>query len=128
MIDLKATIDEMRQRGLDDSTIVDALACVREVAPVVVPARSAAAERQQRYRRNLDVGPEEWAKIRAEVFDRDGYLCVYCGADVSGSPQCDHVLPLQLGGSSAIDNLATSCKGCNSSKAGLLLADWEGRP
>ncbi len=47
MIDLRATIEEMREQGMDDASIVRALACVREVP---MNTRSTGAIRQQRYR------------------------------------------------------------------------------
>lgn len=64
----------------------------------------------------LDVPAREWQRLRRETFERDGYKCVYCGADVLADPHCDHVLALARGGISVLENLATSCKRCNSSK------------
>jgi 5-methylcytosine-specific restriction endonuclease McrA len=77
-------------------------------------------------RRRLDVGISEWLSLREEVFQRDGFRCVYCGAP-DDDPQCDHVLPLIHGGVSILSNLATACRPCNSSKGGKLLSDWRGR-
>ena len=37
----------------------------------------------------------------------------------------DHIVPLARGGRSTKDNLATSCKECNTKKKTLLLIEWE---
>jgi hypothetical protein len=62
------------------------------------------------------------AKKRA-AFDRDGWMCVVCGAR-SGEPQVDdpdktvvltagHVLSADYGGSADIRNIRTECSSCN---------------
>lgn len=109
---------------MDDASIVAALSCLR-LETVTAPQLTARQLRNKRYYRRLDVSLTEWHGLRQRVFKRDGYRCVYCGRDVSANPQCDHVEPLVLGGSSDIANLATSCKRCNSSKSGLSLEDWK---
>ena len=65
----------------------------------------------------------EWAALRAAVFERDGFVCQYCGAE-GARLECDHIVPVCKGGSSELDNLTTACKPCNRSKAGKLLEDW----
>lgn len=50
--------------------------------------------------------------IQAEVFQRDGYRCRYCGS-TDGPFELDHVYPEARGGSTTTDNLVVSCKGCN---------------
>jgi 5-methylcytosine-specific restriction endonuclease McrA len=58
------------------------------------------------------------------VFERDGYVCRYCGVttrlDVADNhPQratVDHVTPVCLGGSHDLDNLTTACWDCNNKK------------
>ena len=54
------------------------------------------------------------AKVREEVFARDGNACLKCGALESLS--LDHIQPLGLGGDNSINNLQTLCTSCNSSK------------
>lgn len=54
------------------------------------------------------------AKVRDEVFARDGNACLKCGATESLS--LDHIQPLGSGGDNSIDNLQTLCTSCNSSK------------
>jgi hypothetical protein len=72
--------------------------------------------------REWDVSDGEWQTLRAAVFKRDGYRCVYCG-----SPErlaCDHVTPLSRGGPSVMENLATACTACNCAKGARTLAEW----
>lgn len=56
--------------------------------------------------------------VRFEVFKRDRFTCLYCGAH---PPQVklhvDHVIAVANGGSNDIDNLATSCDSCNLGKS-----------
>jgi hypothetical protein len=51
---------------------------------------------------------------RIEVFTRDGFACVECGA--SERLQLDHRYPWSRGGSDDPSNLQTLCGSCNSSK------------
>lgn len=48
--------------------------------------------------------------------------CLYCG---SPSESIDHIIPLALGGTHSIGNLAPSCKPCNLSKGSKFLAQWK---
>ena len=55
-----------------------------------------------------------------QVFQRDGFTCVYCGFDGNGFAQwrqlsVDHLRPASDGGTDASDNLVTACNFCNSS-------------
>jgi 5-methylcytosine-specific restriction endonuclease McrA len=52
--------------------------------------------------------------LRAAVFERDGYACVYCGSQ--DYLQCDHVEPVSKGGPTTLENLATACRVCNARK------------
>lgn len=91
-------------------------------ASLVSTAQPEVREPQGRTSSSFDA--KAWNRLRHRVFERDNYRCVYCGTDVTDKPQCDHVIPLIQGGSSAIDNLATACKRCNSSKAGRRPEEW----
>lgn len=55
--------------------------------------------------------------IRFDVFKRDDFTCVYCGAK---SPDvtlhCDHKVAVANGGSDDVSNLVTSCSDCNYGK------------
>lgn len=60
------------------------------------------------------------------VTDRDvrklwNQPCIYCGAKAE---HIDHVLPLYLGGTHSIGNLAPACAPCNLSKGKKLLSEW----
>lgn len=56
-----------------------------------------------------------WRAVRRQVFERDGYRCRNCGR--AGRLECDHVLPLKLGGDPwALDNLQTLCRACHIEK------------
>lgn len=62
-------------------------------------------------------------KTRFDVFKRDGFKCVYCGATPSESVllEVDHIHPVAEGGTNDQDNLVTACCDCNRGKgAGLL--------
>ncbi len=53
------------------------------------------------------------------VFQRDGFVCVYCGFDGNGFHQwrqlsVDHLRPADAGGTDSSDNLVTACNFCNS--------------
>lgn len=87
---------------------------ILQIAETLAPAfgRSAAAERQARYRaRGGGKIPEE---MRQAVFDRDGWVCLDCGAE--DNLCCDHVVPVAKGGETDFENLQTLCIPCNSRK------------
>ena len=76
--------------------------------------------------RVLDIKSTDWESIRLVVFERDRYICRYCGS-ATESPECDHIHPLSRGGKSVIDNLATACLPCNRSKGSKTLGEWRDR-
>lgn len=56
-------------------------------------------------------------KTRFEVFKRDGFRCMYCGAHPpSVLLVVDHVVPVAGGGVNDMDNLVTACEPCNQGK------------
>jgi 5-methylcytosine-specific restriction endonuclease McrA len=59
--------------------------------------------------------------IRAEVFERDDYGCVLCGAE--DFLTLDHVFPWSQGGEDTADNLRVLCRRCNSSKGARIRAE-----
>ncbi len=65
----------------------------------------------------------EWQALRSRVFERDGYLCAYCGKPTT-NPHCDHVIPVSRGGTNDADNLVTACARCNLSKGNKRLGEW----
>jgi hypothetical protein len=71
----------------------------------------------------IDNPPYPGRAIRKQVYERDNFLCLYCGEDLSKEPRkicLDHVIPITMNGSNRMDNLATACKKCNAKKAGKL--------
>lgn len=54
---------------------------------------------------------------RNEIFERDGYRCVYCGERFPAEElTIDHVQPRVRGGDRSEGNLVTACRGCNTLK------------
>jgi len=55
---------------------------------------------------------------RANVYQRDGYRCQYCGHKFPlNALSYDHVVPRAAGGTTSWTNIVTACKACNSRKA-----------
>lgn len=67
--------------------------------------------------------PVDWLATRLRIFERDGYVCQYCG-NVGLKLECDHVIPVSRGGSDEDDNLLTACQHCNRSKTDKLPSEW----
>jgi len=63
-------------------------------------------------------------KLRFEVFKRDHFTCVYCGAKAPDVLlQIDHIEPVSKGGKTELLNLVTCCQACNSGKGARRLSD-----
>lgn len=60
---------------------------------------------------------------RENVYKRDGYECVYCGASRKRDLTIDHVVPKSKGGKDSWENLVTACKSCNHMKSDLSLEE-----
>jgi 5-methylcytosine-specific restriction endonuclease McrA len=54
---------------------------------------------------------------RREIFQRDGWQCVYCGRQTRDLT-LDHVIPRHRGGPHTWENLVAACRTCNHRKAG----------
>lgn len=62
-------------------------------------------------------------RTRFEVFKRDEFACVYCGAHPPNVIlHVDHIHPVAEGGTDDIDNLITACAPCNLGKGAELLS------
>lgn len=72
----------------------------------------------------LDVATTEWGRLRKAVFERDRFVCQWCGEPDLADPHCDHVIARSLGGLSTLDNLVTSYRPCNVSKGAKPLDIW----
>ena len=58
---------------------------------------------------------------RRAVFERDKYVCQYCGKEFREPDlNLDHVIPRDYGGKTTWENIVTSCIRCNSRKANRL--------
>jgi 5-methylcytosine-specific restriction endonuclease McrA len=54
---------------------------------------------------------------RKNIFTRDGFRCLYCGAKAPRvTLELEHIFPKSRGGSSAWDNVCASCHACNQKK------------
>lgn len=63
-------------------------------------------------------------KTRFEVFKRDSFKCMYCGAHPPAVVlEVDHIKPVAEGGTNRMDNLVTSCFSCNRGKGATSLQD-----
>ena len=60
--------------------------------------------------------------IRHEVFKRDGYRCVECGASKNDGAtlHVDHKIPVSKGGTDELSNLQTLCSECNLNKSDVI--------
>ena len=60
--------------------------------------------------------------LRHEVFKRDNYTCVECGArkEDGATLHVDHKIPVSKGGTDELDNLQTLCSDCNLNKSDVI--------
>jgi 5-methylcytosine-specific restriction endonuclease McrA len=62
---------------------------------------------------------------RNQIFERDGYQCVYCGEQFPPDElTLDHVQPRVHGGDRSEGNLVTACMGCNTLKGHQRLSHF----
>lgn len=122
------TVAEALESGENVQSIavmIDALReteCTNEQLAAIVMAWAEAALKARNKRKARSRDLRGWAKLRAAVFERDGYACTYCGdtADLA----CDHILPVSRGGGNEMENLTTACRTCNSSKGAKTPEEW----
>lgn len=67
-----------------------------------------------RLHRYINLPYKKVALSRQNIFKRDGYNCVYCGAGEHLT--LDHVVPRSKGGRDSWHNLVTACQKCNTEK------------
>ena len=66
------------------------------------------------------IKPSEYPNFtRFNVFLRDKFTCLYCGANKNLT--FDHVVPKSKGGQTSWENVASACSTCNVKKGGKLL-------
>lgn len=68
------------------------------------------------FREHLKVNPRfPSAKLKAQIYERDGYKCTKCGAT---EELCiDHVIPWSKYGKTVMENLVVLCGSCNRKKS-----------
>ena len=73
-------------------------------------------KKKQRKRTHIPRG------LRHEVFKRDNYTCVECGARKSDGAtlHVDHKIPVSKGGTDELSNLQTLCSDCNLNKSDVI--------
>ncbi len=54
---------------------------------------------------------------KLEIFNRDKYICQYCGRQAK-ELTLDHVVPRRLGGGHSWENVVSACQACNRRKGG----------
>ena len=75
--------------------------------------------RRRRARKNgVTVEPVD----EAAIYERDGHMCIYCGA--TENLELDHIVPLASGGAHCEDNLVVACLSCNRGKYTKPLEEW----
>lgn len=63
-------------------------------------------------------------RTRFEIFKRDGFRCIYCGATPQDLPlHVDHVVAVANGGTDDAPNLVTACRDCNGGKSAVPLEE-----
>jgi len=68
-------------------------------------------------------------RTRFEIFKRDGFTCVYCGAQPPDVVLViDHIHPIAAGGTNDPTNLCSSCEACNAGKSDKQLGNVGPRP
>ena len=63
--------------------------------------------------------------LRQHTFSRARFCCEYCYTQLRFCPDpinAEHILPLALGGTTSLDNLAAACFGCNGKKGDRMTA------
>lgn len=64
----------------------------------------------------------DWESLRIRVLNRDGWRCVYCGKELSGSDAtADHIVPKDAGGVDAEWNLVACCRRDNGRKSNKVM-------
>lgn len=59
---------------------------------------------------------------RRFIFERDVYICCYCGADARS---IDHIIPVDKGGTNHALNLVACCRRCNNLASYLLFDSFD---
>lgn len=95
---------------------------VREWGRVAYAQDPAAGCAKVHRRRALVAGATTEFVDEAAIYERDGYMCLYCGA--TEDLTLDHIVALNNGGPHCEDNLVVACRRCNASKGTRPLEEW----
>ena len=91
--------------------VLDAMLAAGCTAEQIVAAVKAdAAEVGKRADRQIP-----WLALRTMAFERDGFVCGYCGTE-DGPMEIDHIIPQIKGGENTLENVRVACRRCNRSK------------
>ena len=58
---------------------------------------------------------QSWKRLRRAVFERDNYRCTVCQR-FGQRLECDHIVPVERGGTDAMSNLRAICRPCHMAK------------
>ena len=61
----------------------------------------------------LQLAPEPTRMERLRAFEHFAHRCAYCGDDLRGGGDLDHLVSAAIGGSNHISNRVPSCRNCN---------------
>ncbi len=62
--------------------------------------------------------------VRRKIFEEFHGKCMYCGRDVSGYFEIEHMHPVVQGGENDLDNLGLSCARCNALKGARTVDEF----
>lgn len=90
-------------------------------AEILENRRTLERRRREREKRAPGLTTTQRKHLR-DQWRRQRRVCAYC--QKAPATQVDHVIPLALGGTNHIGNLAPSCGPCNRAKGANLLIEW----
>lgn len=76
---------------------------------------------RKRTQRGSRLNMSEWIPLVADILERDGGKCTYCGD--TENLTADHVVPLTRGGTNDSSNLTACCVPCNTKKGNRLVEE-----
>lgn len=124
-----ATLQLLIDAGLKGDQLLAIVASIdADMGGKAEVARTSRQERNARYYAKhgwTRLPQKQWQSLTDQIYERDGYICFYCG-DTDSIFCVDHVVPLSRGGTNFGDNLVVACIPCNSSKCDKLLSEWKG--
>lgn len=74
-------------------------------------AKSNGKKRVQTAKQKKNLYTENWDDIRKQVYRRDGYRCVMCGA--KGKLAAHHIVPVKISKNNSLSNLVSVCNKCH---------------